>query len=638
MSLRVHLTEPGAPIDAGGEGVSSVTVVNTSSVVRAYRLDLVGVTGWAFVEPRELRLFPEQAGDALVHFRPPKTPDVTAGAHPFAVKVTATDEEGLSTVEEGTVNVAPWCAADLSVHPKTARGNRKAKYRLVLVNTGNTRQRFDLSAADEDELLELKLQHDELALDAGETGTVPLRVRTYGRVSRGERLPFTATVQGPGLTPTSSTGALAITPALGPWLVRAAIAFLALALVVGGFMLTRNTDPKSTAGDAAVKQTSTSLQPGVTLAPGEAPTDAVTTAAPAATPAPGSDAPAPAAPGPAAPGSDAPAPSDGTGSAVTPPVVAPPPSDSAAPVTPAPVVTPPPTTAGPRPSIVTIAPIIGTPILINPVVVAPASGWKDYVRLGGVMTSGPATASWASGRLDVFARSSTNSLMHWYYNGAWNGPEDLGGGLTADPAAVSWGNGRIDVFVRGGDNALYQKWYDSTGWHGFVRLGGVMTSGPSVASWGAGRLDIFARGQSNGLIHWYYNGAWNGPEELGGILTADPAAVSWGSGRIDIFVRGTDNTLFQKTYDAAGWHDYVRVTAAVTSGPAVASWAAGRLDLFARGSNNALWHWWYDGAWHGSEDLGGILSADPAAESWGSGRIDVFVRGTDNALFQKTYG
>ncbi|HEX9260462.1 MAG TPA: hypothetical protein VF855_13060, partial [Acidimicrobiales bacterium] len=331
MSLRMHLTEPGAPVEPGGEGVASVTVVNTSSVVRAYRLDLVGVTGWASVEPRELRLFPEQAGDALVHFRPPKSPDVRDGAHPFAVKVTATDEEALSRVEEGTVNVAPWCAADLSVHPKTARGARKAKYRLVLVNTGNTRQRFDLSAADEDELLELKLHHDEMALDPGETGTVSLRARTYGRVSRGERLPFTATVQGPGLPPTSTGGALAITPALGPWFVRAAIALLALALVVGGFMLTRNTDPKTTAGEAAVRATTTLLQPAVTLAPGAAPTEAVTTAAP----------------GPAAPGPDssAPAASDGTGTAATPPAAAPPPSETAPPATASPVpVTPAPTT------------------------------------------------------------------------------------------------------------------------------------------------------------------------------------------------------------------------------------------------------------------------------------------------------
>jgi len=279
--MRVHLTEPGAPVEPGGEGVASVTVVNTSPVVRAYRLDLVGTTGWGFVDPRELRLFPEQAGDALVHFRPPKSAEVTSGSHPFAVKVTATDEEGLSVVEEGTVNVAPFCAAELAVRPKTARGSRKAKYRLFVTNSGNTRQRFDLSAGDEDEMLELKLRNDELALDPGESQTVPMVARTYGRVTRGERLPFTATVQGPGLTPTSATGALAIAPALGPWLVRAAIALFALALVVGGFMLTRNTDPKSTAGNAAVKETTTSLQPGVptptTLAPG----DPGTTLAPA---------------------------------------------------------------------------------------------------------------------------------------------------------------------------------------------------------------------------------------------------------------------------------------------------------------------------------------------------------------------
>jgi len=372
--MRVHLTEPGVPVEPGGEGVASVTVVNTSPVVRAYRLDLVGTTGWGFVDPRELRLFPEQAGDALVHFRPPKSPEVTSGAHPFAVKVSATDEEGLSVVEEGTVSVAPWCAADLAVRPKTARGSRKAKFRLLLTNTGNTRQRFDLSASDEDEMLDLKLHHDEVALDPGESKAVPMVARTYGRVTRGERLPFNATVQGPGLTPTSASGALAIAPALGPWLVRAAIALFALALVVGGFMLTRNTDPKTGASERLVKETTTSLQPGIPTPTTVAPGDPVTT--PAANPGD----PAPTAGGPAPGPSPTPAPPSGNPGGPAPgPTPAPPPTPTPAPTTAPTTIPTTTTTLPPLPNPVIAKSAASLPLATTMKVVAsinvPAGSW-----------------------------------------------------------------------------------------------------------------------------------------------------------------------------------------------------------------------------------------------------------------------
>ncbi len=67
--------------------------------------------------------------------------------------------------------------------------------------------------------------------------------------------------------------------------------------------------------------------------------------------------------------------------------------------------------------------------------------------------------------------------------------------------------------------------------------------------------------------------------------------------------------------------------------PAVASWGNGRIDLFARGTDDALWHKWYDGTWHGWENLGGYLTSDPAAVSWGPGEIHVVARGGDNRLW-----
>ena len=263
--------------------------------------------------------------------------------------------------------------------------------------------------------------------------------------------------------------------------------------------------------------------------------------------------------------------------------------------------------------------------------------WHDWETLGGVLTSGPAVSSWASGRLDIFARGGgDNELWHKWFSNGFSDWESLDGDLTSDPTAVSWADGRIDVFARGTDNALIHKWY-SNGWNDWENLGGVLTSGPTVASWASGRLDIFARGTDNALVHKWFSNGFSDWESLGGDLTSDPTAVSWADGRIDVFARGTDNALIHKWY-SNGWNDWENLGGVLTSGPDGRSWASGRLDIFARGTDNALVHKWFSNGFSDWENLGGDLTSDPTAVSWADGRIDVFARGTDNALIHKWFG
>jgi hypothetical protein len=77
------------------------------------------------------------------------------------------------------------------------------------------------------------------------------------------------------------------------------------------------------------------------------------------------------------------------------------------------------------------------------------------------LTSGPAAASWAEDRLDVFVKGTDNAVWHLWWDGAWNGWESLGGTINHTPAAVSWGRDRIDVFGCGTDNHTWHRWYRS---------------------------------------------------------------------------------------------------------------------------------------------------------------------------------
>ena len=69
--------------------------------------------------------------------------------------------------------------------------------------------------------------------------------------------------------------------------------------------------------------------------------------------------------------------------------------------------------------------------------------------VGSNLTS-PSVVSPSPKRLDIFAVSQNNTLMHRYHNGsAWQSWEDLGGAINYQPAAVSDRAGHIYVFVQG---------------------------------------------------------------------------------------------------------------------------------------------------------------------------------------------
>jgi hypothetical protein len=234
----------------------------------------------------------------------------------------------------------------------------------------------------------------------------------------------------------------------------------------------------------------------------------------------------------------------------------------------------------------------------------PAGGsWTRSVGLGGVLRSQPAAVSWASGRLDVFARGGDDALWHrWYASGAWSRWESLHGTLTSAPAGSTQASGQLDVFVRGADDALWHRSYVAgRGWSAWERLGGVLASSPAAASWAAGRLDAFVLGADNALWHrWYHASAgWSRWETLGGAWTSPPAAVAPGRGRLDVIVRGGDQALWLKSYVAGtGWTGWSSLRGVFASGPGAAA-DAGVVRTLGRSPNGLLYES-ARGAWTGS--------------------------------------
>src|SRR5260370_26206988 len=282
-----------------------------------------------------------------------------------------------------------------------------------------------------------------------------------------------------------------------------------------------------------------------------------------------------------------------------------------------------------------------------------------------MVVGGRGVASWGAGRLDVLAIGVDNSLYHTSFDissGWQNGWDALGGGLTSDPAAASFAKGRIDAFSRG---ANYGVWHDSrdpsypgNGWSGWQTLAGSFASAPAASSWGSGRVDIFAVGGDSALYHKWYDptapgSGWSGdagqPDDpngwysRGGSLTSDPGAASWGPKRIDVFALGTDHSVQHASRDAVTGHwswAPKGLGGSFTTRPSVSAQGAGRLDVFVVGPSSApastsVYHKSYDATTVGS--TGWIHVADsatqhgPASASWGPGRIDLFTIGAESS-------
>ena len=264
--------------------------------------------------------------------------------------------------------------------------------------------------------------------------------------------------------------------------------------------------------------------------------------------------------------------------------------------------------------------------------------YTNALSLGGVITSDPAAASWASGRLDAFARGGDNALWHRAWDGTtWQSWESLGGALSSGPGAVSATANQIDVFVRGADNALWHRMWNGSAWQPWESLGGITTSGPAAAASGATRIDVFARGGDNALWHRWWNGtAWQPWESLGGVLSSDPGAVWFGASGLDVFARGGDGAVWYRTWNGTTWSAWQSLGGSVLYAPDASSCSAGTLDVFAIGVDSGLWHRSFNGtAWTAWTPLGGIWTSGPGAVCQpGTTKIDLLERATDFALWR----
>ena len=178
-----------------------------------------------------------------------------------------------------------------------------------------------------------------------------------------------------------------------------------------------------------------------------------------------------------------------------------------------------------------------------------ASGeWTPIPSLPAV-DSGVGLASWPPNRLDVFARTVDQQLIHVLGDGtSWNNAEVIGGTSDTDLFAAWDTDTSVHVFsIIGGH--VFHKWFNQYWQPGpLTWLGGDVTGTLN----GAGSIvvehfdvfDMFGRGVNGHLVHKGYVIGWvDDFADLGLAVPSDPIAVI-AAARIHIFSRNPDGTLW----------------------------------------------------------------------------------------------
>ncbi len=306
VGASITLATPAVAVEPGHEAAVEFRLRNSGSVVDEFTLDVLGdAASWAAVEPPTISLFPGAEQAARVVFRPPRASTTPAGPIPFGVRAQSREDPTGSSVEEGTVQVAPFSESFAELVPRTSRGSRGGSHELAVDNRGNVRLNADVEASDADLQLSFEVKPPSMVVEPGMAGFAKVRAKPVKRFWRGtpKNRPFQLLVRPTEGDPIQLDGTLLQEAMLPPWFGRAIMALIALliAAILLWFLVLRPSIDSAVSD--AIESPIADLRAGVNDALGAAGLatmgpDVGGGGAPTPTPAPGEPTPAPTPAGP----------------------------------------------------------------------------------------------------------------------------------------------------------------------------------------------------------------------------------------------------------------------------------------------------------------------------------------------------
>lgn len=232
------------------------------------------------------------------------------------------------------------------------------------------------------------------------------------------------------------------------------------------------------------------------------------------------------------------------------------------------------------------------------------SGWQQMPG-GGRYLGTPATVTDSTGRLEVFARTVTGTIVRFYQSapgvGSWDRPERLGAErFTSNPSVANWTHRGLVVVARLADGLLGIDTQAGTGltapWSGWDTFGTTTIGQPAaVANHGDGHPEVFAVASGSGsLVHTYNQGnGWKPWHSLaaGAVFTGVPAVSEDATGRAVVFARtptGSVEPFWQSHPGHGKWKHAYPIGSGIAGDLELLAVGGGQLELFAERGGGSL--------------------------------------------------
>lgn len=252
MAVHAMLRSTRVEVAPGGAARCHVLIRNNSSVVDQFVFTVRGdVAGWTTVKPERANLMPQQEVSVELTFAPPRSSEVLAGEHPFALQVASREDPAGSVVQEGEVVLERFTEVAAAIVPATSSARRVGRHTLAVDNLGNHAHGVEVTAEDADAKLTFRCRPHAPRLEPGTATFVRVRARPRKYFWRGEnrKVPFTVKVLVPESDPVEVDAAIDQGPLIPRrvfWLLTALFALLMLLLVIITMLLRQR--PVSIAG------------------------------------------------------------------------------------------------------------------------------------------------------------------------------------------------------------------------------------------------------------------------------------------------------------------------------------------------------------------------------------------------------
>lgn len=239
MTTWTSLEPASTTVDPGSSTTVRLRLRNTGDVVDEYRFEAVGdVAPYVSVEPPSLRLFPGTTGVVELTFAPPRTPDATAGPHPYGVRVLPTEHPEATTVTEGNITFTTFMEVRAELVPQTVKGRFRGRPKLAVDNLGNTVLTASIGGGEKSgDDLSYEIVPSNVQIQPGRAAFVDatLKPRQITWVGQKQERPYELGVRRSGFEPLTVNGTYVQRSLLPLWMMTTLS--LLLALTITGLVL-----------------------------------------------------------------------------------------------------------------------------------------------------------------------------------------------------------------------------------------------------------------------------------------------------------------------------------------------------------------------------------------------------------------